>query len=529
MNLNIREILSDFKHKSLQSKKFWLIYILLIIVGSISLINIENFAHPKMEIFILLLLSIVGICIITYYSHHDSDKELYKTAFVILLIFGLICTFIMPICEPSDSVEHLSRAEITSRGIIFPEYTGSNYTNQVYNGTDYVWNGDGFYVISSIKNISYDRFETVFTGQHSDEKIDHTLIIVDQVFEQNPFYGYLPQAIGILLAKLLDLNSIWLLWLGTICNLIFYSGVVAYSVKKTPIFKIPLLVTACLPVALFQVVSVSIDAMIFSLSFLIIAYFFKMCKSEDNTVDIKDISIFLVLCLLVGLCKLPFLGFVFLIFGIPFNKFKNKNVLIYSIAGIAVISLISLFWSNYATESLWHSHRAAHYLKDNVNSTQQLSFLLETPSNVIIFIKNSFNAIESVLLNNFLMYPNYNGGYATASEFINTVIALFMGVVYLAYPIKEKINLKSKISVLIVLAIIYFGTAFVQLLTWGSVGDLSAVGISPRYFLPLFVLIPFVFSFNTGNNGNNDFDKYVIVLSISFMALMILSLVYKFY
>ena len=153
----------NFKDNIFQSKKYWTIYIILLLVGSLSMLSINNIEHPKMEILMLICLSIIGILLISYYFSNKSQEDLYKVAFVLILVFGLLCVFAMPICEPSDCPEHLTRAEITSRGILFPEYTGNNYTNYYFNGTDYVWDGTGFETIQSIVDIKQNRYNTVFT------------------------------------------------------------------------------------------------------------------------------------------------------------------------------------------------------------------------------------------------------------------------------------------------------------------------------------------------------------------------------
>ena len=64
--------------------------------------------------------------------------------------------------------------------------------------------------------------KTVFQTNWDDQKIDYTPSYVNSVFAQNPFYGYIPQAIGIDIAKGLNLNNIWMIWLGRFCNLLVY-------------------------------------------------------------------------------------------------------------------------------------------------------------------------------------------------------------------------------------------------------------------------------------------------------------------
>ena len=308
---------NDLVKNLLSSYKYWIVYLILILIAMFSMFNIENYIHP---LIILLLVSIISIFSIVYYYKHGKH-ELYKLTFILLLLFGLICAFTVPIDSVSDEYEHFTRAEITSRGILFPEYVDGNYES-----------------ISSLTNFylpSHDK--TVFQVGEDTQKINTSISYHDSAFEQNPFYGYIFSAIGIGIAKLLDLNVIWMLWLGRIFNVIMYAGLVSLAIKKTPIFKIQLFAISCLPVCLFQAFSLSIDSFIAGLGIFTVAYFFKM---SVNKFDRKDIIVFSVLCLLIGLCKLPYLALIFLILFLPKDNFKENKYYFYCILSIVLVSII---------------------------------------------------------------------------------------------------------------------------------------------------------------------------------------------
>ena len=159
------------------------------------------------------------------------------------MCFGLICALLVPICGVSDELEHLTRSEITSEGVILPHWTGYDIgVDSLYNHTEnektssVINEGAGYRTIGSMGFFEsvYDEEVTIQATPHDTDKINYTPMIQNSAFEQNPFYGYLPQAIGILIAKFLDLNVIWILWLGRRCNLIFYAGLVSIAIKKVP-------------------------------------------------------------------------------------------------------------------------------------------------------------------------------------------------------------------------------------------------------------------------------------------------------
>ena len=359
----------EYKDIFLNSKKYFLIYLILISVMGISTLSNANFQNPTFEIIIFVLVAVLGIfCILFYFSHND-ENELHKVAFVVILCFGIFCALIVPICDVSDETEHFTRAEITSRGILFPHWTGEDLgVTGLFNRTEGQMysternDGAGFHTIGSTKFFMHNLGLTVFETDNDTDKINNTLYLTESAFEQNPFFGYLPQTFGIVVAKLLDLNVIWMLWLARICNLIFYACVISFAIKKTPVLKLPLLVVACMPISIYQAASVSIDSMIISLGLLAISYFIYMCYAKEKSITVKEIAIFAVICILLGLCKLTYLAFIFLLLLVPFKNYEKdtKSILPIIFISFIVAAAIGLLWSRYSTPTLLHSWRSAY-------------------------------------------------------------------------------------------------------------------------------------------------------------------------
>ena len=114
-------------------------------------------------------------------------------------------------------------------------------------------------------------------------------------------------------------------------------------------------------------------------------------------------------------------------------------------------------------------------------------------------------------------------------KFLIFPMYFFIGFVYLGYPINERFNQKSKIITLAILTVIFFGTYFVQYLTWTPVGSLKLdSAVNTRYFLPIFALVPFVFNINR-NKEDDRIKDYAILFSIIFLSGMILSIIFQFY
>ena len=440
----------------------------------------------------------------------------------------------MPICDVSDETEHLARAEMTSRGVFIPHWTGDDMgLERAYNiSADHhskVYNrGTGFESIEAVNFFTDYLGKTVYKTPYDTEKINHTPVLVISAFEQNAFYGYLPQALGMLVAKLLDLNVIWLMWLGRIFNLICYAGIVSLAVKKAPVLKMPLLAVACIPISIYQAASISIDSMILGLSILIIAYFLYMHRAGENSLGFRELAIFTGLCIIFGLCKIPYLLFIFLIFLVPMKNFKKgKKIIPYMLACVVIAGVIGILWSRAVTPTLLHSWRSSLRF---IDSAGQMAYIKSHPAFIGRFLTQMFTYnLDQILFGTF----NFFGAaqkthYSDSYYMIVIALLLFLAVMLFAYPKNVKFDWKTRIGVLAVVLGVYLSTGFIQLLTWASVGYLN-LGLSTRYFIPLFALLPIIVSFRIKRLQSDNFDKYAMVFIIGFMTVMILSFATKYY
>lgn len=184
------------------------------------------------------------------------------------------------------------------------------------------------------------------------------------------------------------------------------------------------------------------------------------------------------------------------------------------------MGVIGFIWATkYENIAFLNSYRNQYLIDHNVNSTQQISYLLSHKKKVLVSLLNISQYLDIDLLFNSrdLYFNSFNSFYL-----------MFLGSVCFMYPIKKH-YLKTRIALLFIILTVYFGTYFTFLLNWTPVGQLNPiVGVQPRYFLPLFVLMPFIFSFNHMNQ-NEDIDVMVITLTISFLALMIISMICFYY
>jgi uncharacterized membrane protein len=272
----------------------------------------------------------------------------------------------------------------------------------------------------------------------------------------------------------------------------------------------------------------SIDSMLFGLGILAVAYFIYMYKSEESSIENHEILIFTVLCILLGLCKLTYLAFIFLLLLVPRKNFKTKrNVNLIILLCIVAVALIGIAWSHQASPALAHSWRSRRLM---VNPTLQANYLINHPGHAMNVFSRFLNEELLPLTGQFFNFfnskvlPHYSDRY----HLLNTAFQIFLAIVLIAYPNSVKFDLKARFGAGFIILLVYFGTCIVQLLSYAKVGG-HVLGISLRYFIPLLALIPIVFQISYGNVENRQFDKYALLISIAFMASMVLSFAVKHY
>lgn len=506
------EIINEIKNQ----KWFFLIYLLFLLSFLVYQIKTTNF-NIKATLLLFLCLFVLGSFILMLIS--NKNLPLHKIAFIIILLFGLCCVFITPIVTVCDETEHFWRSEITSEGILFPSYVDIPNSNK----TGY--EAKGYATIGSMSPLYKNTGNTIFNASWDDQAINYTEAYVSSSFAHNPFYGYIPQAIGINIAKILNLNNIWMLWLGRIFNLLMFSIVCSYGIKKAPVFKIPLFITATLPLSIYQASSLSIDATVNAFAILTIGYFLYMYKADRNSLDYKNILIFLIISLICGFTKVTYMGLSLLIFLVPKENFKNKKVRYSRLIGFIEVIILDLLWTKlYATKHLLYSWRGTYFLNNNVSAVGQLKFMMYNPLKSVYLLLTPGNIVNA--FNGFFSFGNLP---PYTSTFLVITFAIFYILLCFLYPNEMKLNKKSRIGVLLIVLLIFIGTYFIQYLTWCNVGLGKIEGVFGRYFIPLLALPPLVFGLKESDKSEKNSMMLVVTLMIGFISSMILLTFMTFY
>ncbi|RAP51570.1 MAG: hypothetical protein BZ137_09865, partial [Methanosphaera sp. rholeuAM130] len=453
-----------------------LVYILFILIFVFATFTAENFAECTNEVIFIVITTLLGLGVIYYSSRHEL--ELHKVALVMIIVFGLLMVFFTPPFSFLDEPAHFTRAELLSEGSLYPEATEKGiYINDYY-----------FIFQQSFNGVTILSENNNYNNPITDHK-DYWEWAPD-----SPFYTYILSALGILIAKALNLSAIWALYLSRIANLILYGAVAYFMIKIIPKYKLALMVISTMPMCIVQASFSTYDAFILTFTLIIITYFIKMYSGEVNA---RNLAIFFVSVLLISLIKEPYVILAFLPLAIRFEDEKLKKYSI--IAMLAVFITIALTTSYYLTSPFTTTTVETYNTTtvSNISFVGQIRFIQSNPLVIVTLIKDMLFSIPHlfVLKSNFFHYTGYKG-----IKLINALYVLFFIGFSIFYKTDINLEKKERMILAAIFLIVYVGIYAIFYLTWTPLGTTTILGVQSRYFLPVIALLPMIVNFGKIEN-----------------------------
>lgn len=198
---------------------------------------------------------------------------------------------------------------------------------------------DSIIYLHDISSISewYDSFEIKkATGNIKEADMQST------VGSKAP-WTYLPSAIGISIARLLNIHGNLLLLMGRLFNLLFEAGITALAIRILPYAKTYISVLGLVPEVIYLYGSYSYDGINLCLCILIVSYFLYL-NAQEKKIKLHQLGILCLLLLLMIPIKLIYVFMALLVVLLPVRKLNlnRKQLMIGTIVGLAVILLIGI-------------------------------------------------------------------------------------------------------------------------------------------------------------------------------------------
>jgi uncharacterized membrane protein len=417
-----------------------------------------------------------------------------KLFVIIASIFGLLFLVLTPPFQAPDEHRHFFRAYQISEGTLIPtkinNRVGGFLPRKVH---------DCVIPYAKIRGnaelkMSSDTIWNSLYSSGSDE-----IIFID--FPASAVYSsvsYIPQAIGIAIAKPFGATPVLSLYIARLFTLICWIFAVFLAIRTTPIFKWLFVALALLPMSVFIHSSLSADMMTNAFAFLFIAFVLKSAFSGKQ-MSTKEFITLLSLIVVLASAKLLYAPLVLLFLLIPIKNFTGKKSFYLRFGLISLVALMTPFlWSiiqgnvyvNYADYNV--DYREYVNLIACANLNDQLSFLMHQPGAIFeIFgnsIVNNFRNYSTGFIGNFGWYEVPLPGFVVAFAFaFLSLVTWADGNSTLRMARYQRVVLLTPFLIILILIILS------QYLIWTCVGSNEATNLQGRYIIPILPLLLILF------------------------------------
>lgn len=522
---DFKKINIDFQNKKIKIVLYSFIYLVFsIIIGAIYLydlkINNADFfinnpnSQNKMYMFYFIAYGIitVAIGILIFILNKFNKLEIHKKFFISGLLIGSMYLGLAPFYTGSDELAHFCRMyEVSTGNLITP------INNENKQGSLLPKSIDKLYVYKEYKakysdmdelmKIPLDKEDTTYYGDYYPTSAVYSPL------------QYIPQIIGVVFGKALNLNIYFIGVLGRVFGFIAWLLICTYSIKILPAKKTFISLLLLTPISISFATTLSGDLMTNAMVVLFLSHIYNIWYNK-RALTKKDIAILTISAVMISICKVVYLPIVLLLFILPKKSFENtKKYFTINIIIILLAALVSGFWLKETSTlvSLYYT-----------NTDLQKDFIFNNPFQyIIICIKTFF-----VYFDNFIMATTagsimYNTNVSiypiiSIAFFVNLVIALFGEKVLI------KVNKLGKTLVTFIIGstiVLIFTALYIQYTLWEcGVGHQYVEGVQARYFIPLIMISILLFQ---KRRIIFDINK-VYIFSIALQLPVLLTMFIKF-
>ena len=398
----------------------------------------------------------------------------HNRVFVSILLSGTLFVYNTPIMDTPDENVHYARALYLSDGHLYvPEKLEQSK------------------IADDIIDVEAVFKQPLALSNLEDEEVAEEKVTYSGIVKTNgyAFISYMPQAAGILIARLFSLSISASIVLGRFLNLLVYALLVRLAIKKAATNKYVLGTVALLPMSVYIAASFNQDAMSNGLIFLIIGLFCELVEKEQIT-DL-DLFLFALLSLVLATMKFPYVLIVGLLLFLPKNKLNLRKYLVILIS-ISLTLILGLVWLKIA-------------------SSVNLQFVAENPEinpvkKILYTIQNMGVFLQMVLKELFYLIPNklqgaFTFGWFTYGLDLTWLYISYLSCILIMLPRKKIFSNWNRTGIILVSLAITMGILLTAYLMWNPVTDMSFAGVQGRYFIGIFVLLGLVSNIFYENNN----------------------------
>lgn len=492
---------------------------------NIKINSITNMYYEQSnKIFFVIIASLVTIITIILELIVEKKNIKIEKLYVILAIaiYGMFILF-FPLFTAHDELYHWFRAYEISEGNMLSDINEGKALTKLPYAVSEVHNKE-YYEINyrTLKN-------TIDAKLVEDNRAYHDM---SAVALYSPVQ-YMPQSIGIFIARLFTDRMLIMAYMGRAMNALFAIVLIYFSIKIIPFGKRLLFTIAFLPIAIEGFTSLSADAITISISMFLISYILSIIYDKNHRkITKKDYIIILISSIILSLCKIVYIPLVLLPFLIPMKKFKNKKEYIIFTITIALISIsCNLIWLKIASKYLnLYSQGKVAVSTAKLNPAGQVKNVLTHPFNYLsMLIYTFFTNFKSYIMS--MLGDNLGWGEVINPLSIVPIAYLSLLTINSVFDknANKKLDLKNNIMFgfisLCVIGLI-FTSLYVQFTPPGSK---TILGVQGRYFIPVLpLLLLLATNFKNIYSPKSNLDKFTYKTCLLLNYSIIFTLIIKF-
>lgn len=439
-------------------------------------------------------------------------------------LFGLTFLLITPPFQSPDEPSHFYRAYQISQGKLRVEKVGDKAGGilpaSLEKTVDIVGTGSLIFQPNAKYDIHKTKHALSIKEKPSDKKFYD--------FRGTAYYSavsYLPQSLGILLARLAQLPPILMMYSAKFMVLCVWIILLAFSIRFMPRKKWALVAVGLLPMALFQATSLSADVMAYGLLALAFSLILKF-TNEKKYVNPKKITGLLLLLTALTLGKQIMFIFPFLVLLLPSNAFKNKKDQYLKKSILIILPLVFFFAWMISVHSVSITATAALHPVPN----EQLRFIFYHPLGYLHAVLGTyFFASSDLIARSFI--GDFGWLDTPLSEFFAALGYISLAFLFLVNYESQKVWLKVKDKYILGgLWILYFFAVNTALYVYyDPIKDRVVEGVQGRYFIPLALIsIPLLFG-NWIKTSESTYRKGAVILPIILLIASTITIFYRYY
>ena len=290
---------------------------------------------------------------------------------------------------------------------------------------------------------------------------------------------YIPQALGMVVARLLGCSALGCLYGGRIANLLVYALLVYFTMKNLKRWRGLFLAVLFLPLSVYMAASLSYDAQLLGLYALAASLLLR------EEFEQKHLWQYLAVVALMNVAK-PWINLLWLP-GLLFINKKNRRTKIKPwlaiLIGFAACVGITMFFTWYGRSFRYNYGEVGRMLGGTVVPMQQLFFVLKNPLRTVA-------VLWGTLFENDFFLPGLGlfGALDTEVPVVAWLSAALLAAGVFSACHHRPLSAWTNIGLTLFCAVYTVGVMMAMYITYTPVGMVRVIGLQARYFLPAVLM-----------------------------------------